>query len=45
MCDGGVVRHSLNYVVETLRKTVAADFRSIGTAPTADEALVRLLEF
>ena len=45
LCIVHMVRHSLNYVGWKLRKTVAADLRSIYTAATADEALVRLQEF
>ena len=45
LCIVHVVRHSLNYVSWKLRKTVAADLRSIYTAATADEALRRLQEF
>ena len=45
LCIVHMVRHSLNYVSWKLRKTVAADLRSIYTAATADEALRRLQEF
>ncbi len=45
LCIVHMVRHSLNYVGWKLRKTVAADLRSIYTAATADEALRRLQEF
>jgi putative transposase len=45
LCIVHMVRHSLNYVGWKLRKTVAADLRSIYTAATADEALRCLQEF
>ena len=40
-----MVRYSLNFVGWKLRKTVAADLRSIYTAATAGEAETRLTKF
>ena len=44
-CIVHMVRYSLNFVSWKLRKTVAADLRSIYTAATAEEADRRLVEF
>jgi putative transposase len=40
-----MVRYSLNFVGWKLRKTVAADLRTIYTAATIEEAEIRLTEF
>ena len=40
-----MVRYSLNFVSWKLRKTVAADLRTVYTAATAEEADRRLVEF
>ena len=40
-----IVRHSLNYVSWKMRKAVAADLKTVYSAATADEALLRLQEF
>jgi putative transposase len=45
LCIVHMVRYSLNFVGWKLRKTVAADLRSIYTAATAGEAETRLTEF
>jgi putative transposase len=45
LCIVHMVRNSLNYVSWKLRKTVAADLRSIYTAATEGEAQMRLQEF
>lgn len=45
LCVVHMVRHSLNYVSWKMRKAVAADLRTVYSASTADEALVRLEEF
>ena len=45
LCIVHMVRYSLNFVSWKLRKTVAADLRSIYTATTAEEADRRLTEF
>jgi putative transposase len=45
LCLVHMVRHSLNYVSWKMRKVVAADLKTIYSASTADDALVRLEEF
>ena len=40
-----MLRYSLNFVSWKLRKTVAADLRTVYTAATAEEADRRLVEF
>ena len=45
LCVVHMVRHSLNYVSWKMRKVVAADLKTIYSAATADEALLRLEEF
>jgi putative transposase len=45
LCVVHMVRHSLNYVSWKMRKVVAADLKTIYSASTADEALLRLAEF
>lgn len=45
LCVVHMVRHSLNYVSWKMRKVVAADLKTIYSASTADDALVRLEEF
>ena len=45
LCVVHMVRHSLNYVSWKMRKAVAADLRTVYSASTADEALLRLEEF
>ena len=40
-----MVRHSLNYVSWKIRKVVAADLKTIYSAATAEEALLRMQEF
>jgi len=44
-CLVHMVRHSLNYVSWKMRKVVAADLKTIYSAATADEAVLRLQEF
>ena len=45
LCIVHMVRYSLNFVSWKLRKTVAADLRTIYTAATVEEAELRLTEF
>ena len=45
LCLVHMVRHSLNYVSWKMRKVVAADLKTIYSAATADEALLRLADF
>ncbi|GBL46976.1 mobile element protein [Sulfuriferula multivorans] len=45
LCIVHMVRYSLNFVGWKLRKTVAADLRTIYTAATVEEAEMRLAEF
>ena len=45
LCIVHMVRYSLNFVRWKLRKTVAADLRTVYTAATAEEADRRLTEF
>ena len=45
LCVVHMVRHSLNYMSWKMRKVVAADLKTIYSASTADDALVRLEEF
>ena len=45
LCVVHMVRHSLNYVSWKMRKVVAADLKTIYSASTTDDALVRLEEF
>ena len=45
LCVVHMVRHSLNYVGWKMRKAVAADLKTVYSAATADEALLRLEEF
>jgi putative transposase len=45
LCVVHMVRHSLNYVSWKMRKAVAADLKTVYSAATADEALLRLEEF
>jgi putative transposase len=45
LCVVHMVRHSLNYVSWKMRKVVAADLKTIYSASTADDALLRLEEF
>jgi putative transposase len=45
LCIVHLVRHSLNYVSWKQRRTVAADLRSIYTAPTAEAAAMALDTF
>ncbi len=45
LCIVHMVRYSLNFVSWKLRKTVAADLRTIYTAATVEEAEMRLAEF
>lgn len=45
LCVVHMVRHSLNYVSWKMRKAVAADLKTVYSASTADEALLRLEEF
>ena len=45
LCIVHMVRYSLNFVSWKLRKTVAADLRTVYTAATAEEADRRLTEF
>ena len=45
LCIVHMVRYSLNFVSWKLRKTVAADLRTIYTATTAEEAARRLTDF
>ena len=45
LCIVHMVRYSLNFVSWKLRKTVAADLRTIYTAATVEEAELRLAEF
>jgi putative transposase len=45
LCIVHLVRHSLNYVGWKERKEVAPDLRTIYTAATEEEALLRLAEF
>jgi putative transposase len=45
LCVVHMVRHSLNYVSWKMRKVVAADLKTIYSASTADDAILRLEEF
>ena len=45
LCIVHLVRHSLSYVSYKDRKTLAADLRTIYTAPTAAEAELALIDF
>ena len=45
LCIAQMARYSLNFVGWKLRKTVAADLRTIYTAATVEQAEVRLAEF
>ncbi len=45
LCVVHMVRHSLNYVSWKMRKAVAADLKTVYSASTADDALLRLEEF
>ena len=45
LCVVHMVRHSLNYVSWKMRKAVAADLKTVYSAATADDALLRLEEF
>ena len=45
LCIVHMVRYSLNFVSWKLRKTVAADLRTIYQAATVEEAEMRLVEF
>jgi len=45
LCVVYMVRHSLNYVSWKMRKAVAADLKTVYSAVTADDALLRLEEF
>ena len=40
-----MVRHSLNYARWKMRQVVAADLKTLCSAATADEAVLRLKEF
>jgi putative transposase len=45
LCLVHMVRHSLNYVSWKMRKVVAAELKTVYSAATADEAVLRLQEF